>query len=433
MIQTRKVFIAPKTDGPPWWDFNVASGTLNNGVITIDVGLRHLGSRSEKTTWSEGSIHYFAETIAYEVVPMPTLTADLVPYWPKLKSFSLRLVLAYDPAQGHWQLLSDPARGTKFDAMLDASAVRQGLAQAGQNLVSILPDLIQNACKLSFDQIQAQLAADGILEKGASENTLISKRSKLRYYKGDTFPLAEGVGLGRLKAYCAGLKANNASWHLPNANELGSIFSTRNYFTGTTTADSNNIIDTPDHRLWGSISNPSPPGIILPTDSSEFVYQMAVAGAQFVPQVHRDRLQLWSDYARYNRAPPDYGRDPDSTYLTDGWGNTFTLQAICVAPLYPRATEEGAAGRQGQQQAAGTSHYPPTPRPACTTVPKGPSKLALPGTGKNVDQFRADDADCRQYALSQTQTTACGTQRQYDNSYFQCMYGKGNQVPVPAN
>ncbi|MFH1603039.1 MAG: YMGG-like glycine zipper-containing protein, partial [Pseudomonadota bacterium] len=35
---------------------------------------------------------------------------------------------------------------------------------------------------------------------------------------------------------------------------------------------------------------------------------------------------------------------------------------------------------------------------ACASVPSGPGVLVLPGTGKNFDQFRADDADCRQYA-----------------------------------
>ena len=35
---------------------------------------------------------------------------------------------------------------------------------------------------------------------------------------------------------------------------------------------------------------------------------------------------------------------------------------------------------------------------ACASVPSGPSVLVLPGTGKNFEQFRADDADCRQYA-----------------------------------
>src|SRR4029077_3451670 len=38
---------------------------------------------------------------------------------------------------------------------------------------------------------------------------------------------------------------------------------------------------------------------------------------------------------------------------------------------------------------------------ACVTMPTGPSVTAMPGTGKSFDQFRADDADCRQYALSQ--------------------------------
>src|SRR5512145_1669907 len=35
----------------------------------------------------------------------------------------------------------------------------------------------------------------------------------------------------------------------------------------------------------------------------------------------------------------------------------------------------------------------------CTTVPTGPSTLALPGSTKTFDQFRVDDGSCRQYAF----------------------------------
>ncbi len=121
----------------------------------------------------------------------------------------------------------------------------------------------------------------------------------------------------------------------------------------------------------------------------------------------------------------------------------------------------------------------------CVTVPTGPSVMALPGDGKSFDQFRADDADCRQFAVSQlggatandaaTQSavtsavigtalgTAAGaafgghqgagigagagllvgsaygvnsaqasgnaTQHRYDQSYMQCMYAKGERIP----
>ena len=127
---------------------------------------------------------------------------------------------------------------------------------------------------------------------------------------------------------------------------------------------------------------------------------------------------------------------------------------------------------------------------ACATVPTGPSVMVLPGNGKNFEQFQTDDAVCRQWALQQTGTTpneagaasavtsaAVGTvagaalgaaigaasgspatgsavgagagllggtmvgagnaygagvsvQRRYDIAYMQCMYAKGNQVPV---
>lgn len=123
---------------------------------------------------------------------------------------------------------------------------------------------------------------------------------------------------------------------------------------------------------------------------------------------------------------------------------------------------------------------------ACTTMPTGPSVMAMPGTGKSFDQFRADDAACRQFALDQVggttpnqvaadsgvrsavvgaavgaaagaamgghggagtgagigllvgtlagtgagESSAYGTQRRYDNAYLQCMYAKGDRVPV---
>ena len=122
----------------------------------------------------------------------------------------------------------------------------------------------------------------------------------------------------------------------------------------------------------------------------------------------------------------------------------------------------------------------------CTTVPTGPSMMVLPGSGKSFEQFRADDLDCRQFAQFQigakstdqlavdagvgsavvgtvvgalagaaigghngaavgagtgllfgsmagtgaAQSSTYGTQRQYDNAYIQCMYSKGDQVPV---
>lgn len=122
----------------------------------------------------------------------------------------------------------------------------------------------------------------------------------------------------------------------------------------------------------------------------------------------------------------------------------------------------------------------------CTTVPTGPSIMALPGSTKSFDQFRHDDIDCRQYAFDQiggttaeqnatdsalrsaaigtavgavagaaiggrsgagvgagtgllvgsvagsgsAQQSTRGTQRHYDNAYVQCMYAKGHRVPV---
>src|SRR5437660_1723563 len=38
---------------------------------------------------------------------------------------------------------------------------------------------------------------------------------------------------------------------------------------------------------------------------------------------------------------------------------------------------------------------------ACSSLPQGPSLMALPGTGKSQDQFRFDDDDCRKFADAQ--------------------------------
>ena len=124
---------------------------------------------------------------------------------------------------------------------------------------------------------------------------------------------------------------------------------------------------------------------------------------------------------------------------------------------------------------------------ACTTIPTGPSVMALPGTGKNFDQFRADDAECRAYAQYQiggttaqdsavdsgvksavvgtavgalagaamggghqgagvgagtglivgsmagsgaSQASGRSAQQRYDHGYVQCMYARGQKVPV---
>lgn len=120
----------------------------------------------------------------------------------------------------------------------------------------------------------------------------------------------------------------------------------------------------------------------------------------------------------------------------------------------------------------------------CASMPTGPTVLVLPGTYKSIDQFRADESQCRNDALRQVTGspnddgvrdavvgTAIGavagaaiggqqgagvgagagllfgsavgadsgrrytydSQRQYDNAYIQCLYAKGHRVPVSAS
>lgn len=73
---------------------------------------------------------------------------------------------------------------------------------------------------------------------------------------------------------------------------------------------------------------------------------------------------------------------------------------------------------------------------ACASTPTGPSVLVLPGTGKSHDQFRVEDAQCRERAARELHTTERGTvsdQNRYNMVYVQCMYAQGNQVPVPGH
>src|SRR5262245_46148439 len=68
----------------------------------------------------------------------------------------------------------------------------------------------------------------------------------------------------------------------------------------------------------------------------------------------------------------------------------------------------------------------------CASTPTGPSVMVLPGTGKTMDQFQADDGRCRQTAASELQREPNGSvpaQQRYDMTYMQCMYASGNQIP----
>src|SRR4029450_6649774 len=65
---------------------------------------------------------------------------------------------------------------------------------------------------------------------------------------------------------------------------------------------------------------------------------------------------------------------------------------------------------------------------ACTSVPTGPSVLALPAVGKPMDVFQAEDNGCRAYAQQHIATKSL--QSQDAISYVQCMYSKGNAIPA---
>jgi uncharacterized protein YcfJ len=125
----------------------------------------------------------------------------------------------------------------------------------------------------------------------------------------------------------------------------------------------------------------------------------------------------------------------------------------------------------------------------CATMPEGPTYAAMPGRNVSFEQFQADDAACRQYATQalggttpqqnannaavgsavagtaigaaiggllggnqgaavgagmglftgaavgagNSQVAGLSSQQRYDNAYYQCMYSRGEKVPVPRS
>lgn len=69
----------------------------------------------------------------------------------------------------------------------------------------------------------------------------------------------------------------------------------------------------------------------------------------------------------------------------------------------------------------------------CATAPTEPRVVALPGNEKSLAQFHTDDEACRAAAAQQFEGPhAPGTDLQwhYDTVYVQCMYAKGERVPL---
>lgn len=72
----------------------------------------------------------------------------------------------------------------------------------------------------------------------------------------------------------------------------------------------------------------------------------------------------------------------------------------------------------------------------CTSVPSGPSALALPGDKASESQFRKDEKACRTYAheellsCSHKPQSLEEAQLHFDINYLQCMYTKGHLIPI---
>ncbi|MEY2697663.1 MAG: hypothetical protein RL333_1801 [Pseudomonadota bacterium] len=72
----------------------------------------------------------------------------------------------------------------------------------------------------------------------------------------------------------------------------------------------------------------------------------------------------------------------------------------------------------------------------CSSVPSGPSALALPGDKASESQFRKDEKACRAFAhdellnCSHKPRSLEEAQLHFDINYLQCMYTKGHLIPI---
>lgn len=72
----------------------------------------------------------------------------------------------------------------------------------------------------------------------------------------------------------------------------------------------------------------------------------------------------------------------------------------------------------------------------CSTVPSGPSALALPNEKASESQFRKDEKTCRVFAheellgCSHKPKSAEEAQLHFDINYLQCMFTKGHLIPI---
>lgn len=311
--------------GAPWWRFAMSVGTLTREQLSIEAARREIAERSEEKYWSEGSVEFYAETIAYKLVLSPAIAGAINN--PSVTG-SLRIVLRNDPAVGKWKPFFAPERGTKW-LRDDSEVIRDMLELAGKAFVPELGQQIQRARTTAFDTIERQLANDGTLEKDARDSRmLVSKKHKLRYNLGSTFRISQGVTLGQLKQYCRDSNVGKFAWRLPTIEELGTIFGSHNFFNGTA------LINTPDNRLWSDFAIAASPGFyILSSTAKPYIsytatshifndtaYRLELQGSQFISQFQLTNVSL-------------SGADLDTARATGGYGGDYFVKVLCVAPL----------------------------------------------------------------------------------------------------
>jgi hypothetical protein len=190
------------------------------------------------------------------------------------------------------------------------------------------------------------------------------------------------------------------------------------------------------------------------------------------------------DKSRLRQVPGTSVRIQGSITLMSG-------NALEAGRLYLRSRQQGLGGNIMHKWLIIPVLVVMTALSGCVSVPTGTSVMSLPGTGKSFEQFRIDDTICRQFAYEQAgglsaqqagqnaavSSAILGTvlgaaaggaigsvsgnfgagaaigagtgllvgsaagsgyaaqsyyeaQLRYDNSYIQCMYAKGNKVPV---
>ncbi len=328
-VQVGALSVTPDTTKSPWWRFERGAAPLiDAGHGALSVGERTIVARSNQREWTEGGKPRFAETVTYVVKKNPRLT--MIPA-DQFGPFSVRLVLARDPASGRWTA----TMGTALLSADEGGAITRALDPAIADANAKLAAAITEARGRAFAAIEQSLKDQGVLERDpADPAVLLARKAGIAYFT--KFNSFDSTTLSDLMRYCARQgPARRGPWRLASEADLKAVIGG---------PSGNALIDTPDRRLWGALGTPVKivgwyvvvPTSNVSTDNGSKRFSTYDLPARLTdPQVVRYRLDIdgamtpggggWVGFGHTVRA-----KMLDAPLEVDGRDD---MRVVCSAPL----------------------------------------------------------------------------------------------------